>query len=190
MWIEPLMERTLGSQIHLPKPVWGKLNLLWVANFVLMSYGTGAVMAVPGHDERDWEFAGKYGIPIKQVIFSADGSDCGIDEAAFVEKGVLKNSGQFDGLISAEAFDAIAAWLESNGKGGKTVNFRLRDWGVSRQRYWGCPIPVINRADGTTVPTASTTSSACATTGRFSAASTTTTFLGDSTGFASANIRS
>ena len=106
--------------------------------------GTGAVMAVPGHDQRDWEFATKYDIPIKQVIYAKDGNNCSVDEAAYVEKGVLKNSGPFDGLTSEQAFDAIAKHLSKASKGGKQINYRLRDWGVSRQRYWGAPIPMIH----------------------------------------------
>ncbi len=133
-------------------PVSGEAVPIFAANFVLMGYGTGAVMAVPAHDQRDWEFADKYGIPKKQVIFDPDGQPCGIEHAAYVEKGVLANSAPFDGLNSEAAFDAIAAWLEKHDKGCKQVNFRLRDWGVSRQRYWGCPIPVIHRADGTIDP--------------------------------------
>jgi leucyl-tRNA synthetase len=113
-----------------------------------MGYGTGAVMAVPAHDQRDWEFAERYGIPKRQVIVAADGSPCGIDKAAYVEKGILEHSGPFDGMTSDQAFDAIAAWLSERGKGGKRINFRLRDWGVSRQRYWGCPIPVVHTSDG------------------------------------------
>jgi leucyl-tRNA synthetase len=109
-----------------------------------MGYGTGAVMAVPAHDQRDWEFATRFGVPIRQVIFSADGSPCGVEQGAYVDKGVLRNSGPFDGLTSEQAFDAIAAWLAERSRGGKTVNYRLRDWGVSRQRYWGAPIPMVH----------------------------------------------
>ncbi|MCC7280099.1 MAG: leucine--tRNA ligase [Chromatiaceae bacterium] len=129
-------------------PITGAPVPIFAANFVLMGYGTGAVMAVPAHDQRDWEFAAKYGIPRKQVIFAADGSPCGIEAGAYTEKGVLRDSGPFDGLDSALACAAIAAWLEERGRGGRRVNFRLRDWGVSRQRYWGCPLPVIHGADG------------------------------------------
>ncbi|WP_058556698.1 leucine--tRNA ligase [Thiohalocapsa sp. ML1] len=129
-------------------PITGAPVPIFAANFVLMGYGTGAVMAVPAHDQRDWEFAERFDIPKQQVIVSADGSDCGIGQGAYVEKGVLVESGPFDGLTSAQAFDAIAAWLAERGRGEKRVNFRLRDWGVSRQRYWGCPIPAVRTADG------------------------------------------
>jgi leucyl-tRNA synthetase len=133
-------------------PLTGEKVPLWVANFVLMSYGTGAVMAVPGHDERDWEFATKHGLPIVQVIAPEDGSDIDVSLAAYTEHGRLVNSGQYDGLTSAEAFDAIASRFEEEGRGRRTVNYRLRDWGVSRQRYWGTPIPIIYCDDCGAVP--------------------------------------
>ncbi|MBL4609011.1 MAG: leucine--tRNA ligase [Pseudomonadales bacterium] len=125
-------------------PITGKEIPIWIANFVLMSYGSGAVMAVPAHDQRDWEFAGKYSLPINPVIKANDGSEWDFSQAAFVEKGLLNNSGQFDGLSSEQAFTAIAEHLEAEGSGERKTNFRLRDWGVSRQRYWGTPIPMIN----------------------------------------------
>ena len=134
-------------------PISGETVPVWSANFVLMEYGAGAVMAVPAHDQRDYEFAQQYGLPIRQVIHPADaGQAAGLDKQAFVEKGVLKDSGPFDGLTSQQAFDAIAEHLETAGKGRKTINFRLRDWGVSRQRYWGCPIPIINCPSCGSVP--------------------------------------
>ncbi|CAA0112256.1 Leucine--tRNA ligase [Halioglobus japonicus] len=125
-------------------PLTGQQVPVWAANFVLMSYGSGAVMSVPGHDQRDWEFATKYDLPIMQVIAPAGDEACDLSQAAFTEKGVLVNSGEFDGLDFQQAFATIADRLEREGKGKRTVNFRLRDWGVSRQRYWGAPIPIIN----------------------------------------------
>lgn len=133
-------------------PLNGREVPIYVANFVLMDYGTGAVMAVPAHDQRDYEFATKYGLDIVPVIKPADGSELDISEAAYTEKGVLFDSEEFDGLAFKEAFDAIAAKLESEGQGKKTVNFRLRDWGVSRQRYWGAPIPMVTTEDGEVHP--------------------------------------
>ena len=135
-------------------PLTGSEVPIWIANFVLIEYGSGAVMAVPGHDQRDWEFATKYQLPIYQVISPADDSstECDLSKAAFVEKGLLVNSAEYNGLDFQQAFDAINEKLTLDGNGEKTVNFRLRDWGVSRQRYWGTPIPMINRNDGTAVP--------------------------------------
>ena len=125
-------------------PLTGQEVPVWVANFVLMSDGSGAVMSVPAHDQRDWEFATKYQLPIEQVIAPDSDETCNLTEAAFTAKGSLINSGEFDGLAFEAAFNAIADRLEQDGKGKRTVNFRLRDWGVSRQRYWGAPIPIIN----------------------------------------------
>ena len=125
-------------------PISGDRVPVWAANFVLIEYGSGAVMSVPAHDTRDHAFALAYGIPVKQVIYPADGTEFSVDSEAYVEKGILKNSGEFDGLTSVQAFDAIADKLQSMGKGEKQVHYRLRDWGVSRQRYWGTPIPIIN----------------------------------------------
>ncbi|MEK6212838.1 MAG: leucine--tRNA ligase, partial [Vibrio fluvialis] len=133
-------------------PLNGREVPIFVANFVLMDYGTGAVMAVPAHDQRDFEFATKYNLDIIPVIKPLDGSELDISEAAYTEKGVLFDSGEFDGLEFQAAFDAIAAKLEAEGKGVKTVNFRLRDWGVSRQRYWGAPIPMVTTEDGVVHP--------------------------------------
>jgi leucyl-tRNA synthetase len=132
---------TAWQAVH---PITGDKLPIWIANFVLMAYGEGAIMAVPAHDHRDHGFAKKYRLPIKQVIFPADGSDISIDEAAYLDSGVVKNSGVFDGLTSEQAFDAIADVLEREQRGARQVHFRLRDWGVSRQRYWGAPIPIIN----------------------------------------------
>lgn len=135
-------------------PLTGEQVPIFVANFVLMDYGSGAVMAVPGHDQRDFEFATKYGLKIKQVVAPAAGSDSVVDltKAAFTEKGVLINSGEFDGLEFAAAFKAVADKLVEKGIGQIKVNYRLRDWGVSRQRYWGSPIPMLTLADGSQVP--------------------------------------
>jgi len=142
----------MATGITAAHPITGQQVPIWVANFVLMSYGSGAVMSVPGHDQRDWEFASKYGLPIAQVIAPAGDEHCDLGHAAFTDKGVLVNSGEFDGMDFTQAFNAIADRLEREGKGARTVNFRLRDWGVSRQRYWGAPIPIINCASCGAVP--------------------------------------
>ena len=131
-------------------PISGDIVPVWAANFVLMDYGSGAVMSVPGHDQRDWEFATKYGLPIKQVIAGSESDD--VTKAAILEKNILVNSGEFDGLNFEEGFKAISDKLISENKGKVTVNYRLRDWGVSRQRYWGTPIPMMHLANGESVP--------------------------------------
>ena len=125
---------------------------IWVANFVLMHYGTGAVMAVPAHDQRDFEFAQKYSLPIKQVIAPLADEEIDLTKQAFVEHGKLVNSAEFDGLDFNGAFNGIADKLEKLGVGKRQINYRLRDWGVSRQRYWGAPIPMLTLANGETVP--------------------------------------
>ena len=131
-------------------PFTGEEIPIWIANFVLMEYGSGAVMAVPGHDQRDWEFATQYGLPIKPVIQPLhDDPEYDLSGKAWCEKtGVTIHSGRFDGLPFADAFNAVAEALEEMGIGRVTTNYRLRDWGVGRQRYWGCPIPVIHTDEG------------------------------------------
>jgi leucyl-tRNA synthetase len=129
-------------------PITGEPVAVWVANYVLMDYGSGAVMAVPAHDQRDYEFAKKYAIKISQVITPQNGEIVDLNQAAFIEKGLLINSGQYNGLDFNAAFDAIAKTLEAAGKGKIKTNYRLRDWGVSRQRYWGAPIPMYNLPEG------------------------------------------
>jgi len=150
--LETMEKKGMALGISAIHPLTGEEVPLWVANFVLMSYGTGAVMAVPGHDERDWEFAKKHGLPITQVIAPEDGSEIDIDEAVFIDRGVTVNSGDYDGLNFEDAFDAIADFFEKSKRGRRKINYRLRDWGVSRQRYWGAPIPIIYCDDCDAVP--------------------------------------
>ena len=184
--IETAEKKGVETGLHALHPVTGEKMPVWVANFVLMGYGTGAVMAVPGHDERDWEFATKYDLLIKMVVVSDSVCDAIrelgreaagnqdvmtaalgegraldvyeapgalsiveaferdiIEKGAFTDYGTLVNSGEFDGLDYDGAFAAIATYLEKQGKAKRRTNYRLRDWGVSRQRYWGCPIPIV-----------------------------------------------
>lgn len=133
-------------------PLTGEKLPIWVANFVLMHYGTGAVMAVPAHDQRDFEFAQKYGLQIKQVIEPIADEEIDLTKQAFTEHGKLVNSAEFDGKDFDGAFNGIADKLEKLGVGKRQVNYRLRDWGVSRQRYWGAPIPMLTLENGDVVP--------------------------------------
>lgn len=143
--METMEKKGCDTGLKAIHPISGAEVPVFSANFVLMGYGEGAVMAVPAHDQRDFEFAQKYGLAITQVIAPTD-SDVEVDltQCAYTNKGVLINSGEFTGLSSKQAFDAIAVYLEKASSGKVTINYRLRDWGVSRQRYWGCPIPIIN----------------------------------------------
>lgn len=148
--IEKAEKNGYKTQFKALHPITGELVPIYIANFVLMAYGTGAVMAVPAHDERDYEFAKKYSIPIKTVIKG----DNMPENEAYTGAGILINSGEFDGLANEEAKKTISDKIESLGKGSKTTNYRLRDWGISRQRYWGCPIPFVYCDDCGVVPEA------------------------------------
>ncbi len=142
--IETMEKKGLDLGIRALHPISGRIMPVYVANFVLMGYGTGAVMSVPGHDQRDWEFATRYKLPILQVIEPVNGGRIDLTEGAFVERGRLVNSDEYNGMTSDEAFHALANSLEAAGRGQRRVNYRLRDWSVSRQRYWGCPIPIVH----------------------------------------------
>ena len=138
-------KRGLATSLRVQHPLTGELLPVWVANYVLMNYGEGAVMAVPAHDERDFEFASKYDLPIKPVVRTSAGDQTPAPwQDAYGEHGELINSGIFDGLDFDGAFDAIEVALQKKGLGQARTQFRLRDWGISRQRYWGCPIPIIH----------------------------------------------
>ncbi|MBH3447937.1 leucine--tRNA ligase [Pseudomonas putida] len=138
-------KKGMATSLLVEHPLTGEKLPVWVANYVLMHYGDGAVMAVPAHDERDFEFAHKYKLPVKAVVRTSAGDEVGNEwQAAYGEHGQLINSGEFDGLDFAGAFDAIEAALIRKELGKSRTQFRLRDWGISRQRYWGCPIPIIH----------------------------------------------
>ena len=142
----------MDTGLRAAHPLTGEAIPVWVANYVLMDYGSGAVMAVPAHDERDWEFAQKYQLPIKAVVCDAEGKPANTRDGAYTDRGLLTHSEEFNGLDFEQAFEGIAAKLEAAGMGRTTTQFRLRDWGVSRQRYWGTPIPMLQIEDGTDIP--------------------------------------
>ena len=150
--METMEKEGVETGLRVSHPFTGESLPVYAANFVLMAYGSGAVMSVPAHDQRDWEFAQKYGLALKQVITPADGTRIDLARAAYTDKGRLINSGDFDGLDFEQAFNAIAEALESKDCGQRQTNYRLRDWGVSRQRYWGAPIPMVCCDDCGDVP--------------------------------------
>ncbi|MEO8400758.1 MAG: leucine--tRNA ligase [Gammaproteobacteria bacterium] len=150
--IATLEKRGILTDIKAIHPLTSEEIPVWVANFVLMDYGSGAVMAVPAHDQRDFEFAKQYQLPIKEVIAPTDKSAWDFTKAAFVQPGTLIESGEFTGLDSKKAITHIIDFLEKNNLGTRKINFRLRDWSISRQRYWGTPIPMINCPDCGPIP--------------------------------------
>jgi leucyl-tRNA synthetase len=139
--LETMEKKGVDSGLVCKHPITEEDVPIWIANFVLMGYGTGAVMSVPSHDQRDYEFAKKYNLPMREVI-SPIGDLLDTSKEAFVEKGILINSNNFDGMDFDQAFKAIKKALSGLGLGKQKINYRLRDWGISRQRYWGCPIPI------------------------------------------------
>ena len=150
--METMEKEGVETGLRVIHPFNGESLPVYAANFVLMGYGSGAVMSVPAHDQRDWEFAKKYDLPVKQVIRPADNSDVDLTASAYTEKGVLINSNEFNDCDFKQAFDNIANALEAKARGQRQTNYRLRDWGVSRQRYWGTPIPFIYCDDCGDVP--------------------------------------
>jgi len=136
-------KRGVDTGLRAVHPLSGEALPVWCANFVLMEYGSGAVMSVPAHDRRDWEFARANGLALRQVVRPADGAAVDLERGAFTDKGVLCNSGHYDGMDFDAAFNAILADLKAVGRGGECTQYRLKDWGVSRQRYWGAPIPAL-----------------------------------------------
>ena len=146
--VEKMEKKGMPLDLYAIHPMTGERIPIWVANFVLMTYGTGAVMAVPAHDQRDWEFAKKYGLPIRQVIQTEDDSVLASDLGAVSGYGVTVNSGEYSGLAFDKAYESICSHLELKKLGHRQVQYRLRDWLVSRQRYWGCPIPIMYDDEG------------------------------------------
>ena len=150
--LEKMEKKGIPLGINARHPLTDESIPVYVANFVLMSYGTGAVMAVPAHDQRDWDFAKKYDLPIRPVISCGNAEIPDVSDQAYLEKGELVQSGAHSGLSFEDACESIIQFMESNGTGVRRVQYRLRDWLVSRQRYWGCPIPVMYSEDGTEIP--------------------------------------
>jgi len=142
----------IDTKLRAIHPITNEKIPIWTANYVLLEYGSGAIMSVPAHDQRDWEFAKKYNLPIKQVIEPKSSPKVNVNEQPYLEHGVLVNSGEFSGLDSVNAKNAISELLLKNNLGRPTLNYRLRDWSISRQRFWGCPIPILYREDGEVIP--------------------------------------
>ncbi|MXP66343.1 leucine--tRNA ligase [Pantoea sp. Nvir] len=151
--VSTIDKKGIATSLYAIHPLTKERVPIWIANFILMEYGTGAIIGVPAHDQRDWEFANKYDLPIKPVVLNLDGNEPNTSVAAVTEKGTLFNSGEFSGLNHEQGFNAIADTLSAKGVGVRKVSYRLRDWGVSRQRYWGTPIPMVTMENGTVMPT-------------------------------------